>query len=120
MIVERLWHEFPGVATIVPCVNIETGEMRNLKFTPDTGLVRNAWEIDEPTHNEDIATDAFKFKTLFCFQKIADFRQQQFRRRRRRLCRELFEISHCGFCNQKHNKCNDYKRYDVADELAIS
>lgn len=52
IIFRRLWKEFPQVITIVPRVDLKTGELKHLKFTPDTELVKNIWEIYEPGHNE--------------------------------------------------------------------
>jgi 5-formyltetrahydrofolate cyclo-ligase len=51
-IFRRLWKEFPQIITVVPRVDLETGEMSHLKFTPDTELVKNLWNIYEPEHDE--------------------------------------------------------------------
>jgi 5-formyltetrahydrofolate cyclo-ligase len=56
-IFQRLWAEFPAVTTVVPRVDIASGEMRHLNFTRDTELVQNVWKIHEPTHNEFVGTD---------------------------------------------------------------
>lgn len=53
-IFERLWREFPRVQTVVPRVDLESGEMRSLKFASETELVKNAWEIYEPAHHESV------------------------------------------------------------------
>ncbi len=53
-IFERVWREFPSVETLVPRVNFQTGEIENLKFTPETNLVQNIWQIHEPTHDESV------------------------------------------------------------------
>lgn len=53
-IFERLWREFPRIQTVVPRVDLETGEMRSLKFASETELVKNAWEIHEPVHQESV------------------------------------------------------------------
>jgi 5-formyltetrahydrofolate cyclo-ligase len=52
LIFHRVWFEFSHIETLVPRVNFETGEIENLKFTPVTELVQNAWMIHEPAHNE--------------------------------------------------------------------
>jgi 5-formyltetrahydrofolate cyclo-ligase len=51
-IFERLWRDHPRVKTVVPRVDFETGEMMSLGFGPDTELAKNAWQIEEPTHDE--------------------------------------------------------------------
>jgi len=51
-IFERVWREFPRVETLVPRVNFQASEIENLKFTPDTSLIQNIWQIHEPTHDE--------------------------------------------------------------------
>ena len=56
IIFQRLWKESPAIRTIVPRVEVETGEMQNLKFGPDTELVKNIWDINEPWHNEYFET----------------------------------------------------------------
>lgn len=56
LIFERVWREFPRVETLVPRVDFETGEIENLKFTPETVLVQNQWQIHEPSHDETVAT----------------------------------------------------------------
>ena len=53
-IFERLWREFPRIRTVVPRVDIETGELRSLHFASETELVANAWDIREPAHNEAV------------------------------------------------------------------
>lgn len=52
---KRLWSEFPDVITVVPRVKMGTSEMESLKFTPQTELVKNIWDIHEPSHDEFIA-----------------------------------------------------------------
>jgi len=52
LIFHRVWFEFSHIETLVPRINLETDEIDNLKFTPVTELVQNAWMIHEPAHNE--------------------------------------------------------------------
>jgi 5-formyltetrahydrofolate cyclo-ligase len=56
LIFERIWRDFPRVATLVPRVDFETGEIESLKFTSRTALVENQWQIREPAHEEKIET----------------------------------------------------------------
>lgn len=53
---QRLWGDFPRVETLVPRVDFESNEIRNLRFTPDTELVKNVWDINEPSHDEYVET----------------------------------------------------------------
>lgn len=53
-IFERLWREFPRIRTVVPKVDVETGEMRSLHFASETELVTNAWDIREPANTETV------------------------------------------------------------------
>ena len=52
LIISKLWHEFPSIETVVPRLDSQTNEMVSLRFAADTELVRNAWDIDEPAHDE--------------------------------------------------------------------
>ncbi len=69
IIFERVWREFPQIETLVPRVNFQTNEIENLTFTARTELVRNNWQILEPTHNESIASERIDavLVPLLCF-----------------------------------------------------
>lgn len=71
-IFHRLWAEFPHITAVVPRVDFETGEMQHLKFTPETELVKNAWEIHEPAHDEFVETDKLDMilVPLLCFDNV--------------------------------------------------
>ena len=56
-IVERIWREYPNVVTVVPRVDFEANNITSLRFGPDTEVVRNIWNIDEPTHNDFVETE---------------------------------------------------------------
>lgn len=56
-IFEGIWEEFPDVNTVVPRVGSPDGEMAHLRFTAETELVKNAWEINEPESGVNIAPD---------------------------------------------------------------
>ena len=51
-IIERLWRDFPGVATISSRVDFEKMTLENLVYKSDTRLVKNKWHIDEPAGAE--------------------------------------------------------------------
>ena len=55
-IFHRVWKDFPQMTTVVPRINFKAGEIENLKFTPVTELVKNVWEIHEPSHDEYVDT----------------------------------------------------------------
>jgi len=71
LIFERLWREFPHVTTVVPRVAFDTREMRSLKFTPETSLVKNIWGIHEPSHDEFVETTNIDMviAPLICFDE---------------------------------------------------
>ena len=54
IIFAKLWRDFPNIQTVVPRVDAETDSIVSLKFTHETELVRNAWNIDEPAHDERV------------------------------------------------------------------
>jgi 5-formyltetrahydrofolate cyclo-ligase len=51
---QKIWREFPQITTLVPRVNFQNKEIENLKFTSETKLVKNIWDINEPIQNEAI------------------------------------------------------------------
>lgn len=57
LIFQKVWREFPRIQTVVPRVDFESNEIRNLRFGPDTEVSRNVWDIDEPTHDELVGTE---------------------------------------------------------------
>lgn len=71
LIFQRLWKEFPETTTFVPRVDFDTGEMQHLKFTANTALVKNIWDINEPSHDEFIETERLDMilVPLLCFDK---------------------------------------------------
>ncbi|MEP6904112.1 MAG: 5-formyltetrahydrofolate cyclo-ligase, partial [Actinomycetota bacterium] len=71
MIFHRIWQEFPHIETLVPRVNFQKTEIENLKFTPVTELVQNAWLIDEPAHNELVESEKIDavLVPLLCFDR---------------------------------------------------
>lgn len=68
-IFERVRRDFPRIETLVPRVDFQTGEIENLRFTPETELVQNAWQIHEPAHDETIETQKIDLVLvpLLCF-----------------------------------------------------
>ncbi|MBS1797598.1 MAG: 5-formyltetrahydrofolate cyclo-ligase [Acidobacteria bacterium] len=54
LILHRVWFGHSHIETLVPRVDFERGELENLKFTPVTELVENAWMIHEPSHDETV------------------------------------------------------------------
>ncbi len=70
-IFEHLWRNFPQIQTLVPRVNFETDKIENLKFTPETELAKNIWQISEPITNEIIETEKIDIilVPLLCFDE---------------------------------------------------
>ncbi|CAN5684346.1 5-formyltetrahydrofolate cyclo-ligase [soil metagenome] len=71
LIIDRIWREFPHIETLAPRVNFQTNEIENLKFTVETKLVRNAWQIHEPMHDKIIETEKIDavLIPLLCFDE---------------------------------------------------
>lgn len=67
----RIWQDFPEIETLVPRVNFQTNEIENLKFTPETELVQNSWQIYEPAHNELVEAEEIDLVLvpLLCFDE---------------------------------------------------
>ncbi|HEX9963115.1 MAG TPA: 5-formyltetrahydrofolate cyclo-ligase [Pyrinomonadaceae bacterium] len=65
----RVWRDFPQVETLVPRVDFHAGEIENLKFSAETELVENAWQIHEPAHDESVETEKIDLVLipLLCF-----------------------------------------------------
>ncbi len=57
LILHRVWFEHSHIETLVPRINFERDDLENLKFTPVTELVQNAWMIHEPAHNELVESE---------------------------------------------------------------
>ncbi len=55
-IFRKIWREFSKIETLAPRVNFQTDEIENLKYAPEIELVRNVWQIAEPTGNDLIET----------------------------------------------------------------
>ena len=72
LIFSRLWAEFPQITTVVPRVDFDSGEMQHLRFTPATELVKNIWEIHEPSHNEYVETELIETVLVpgLCFDEV--------------------------------------------------
>lgn len=71
LIFQKIWREFPRIETLAPRVNFQTGEIENLKLSPETELIKNVWEIPEPAHNETIETGKIDMVLvpLLCFDR---------------------------------------------------
>ena len=51
-IFQTIWRQYPDVQVLVPRVDFEENEIRNVRFRRDTLLKRNSWDIDEPEGSE--------------------------------------------------------------------
>lgn len=68
-IFQKIWKDFPHVRTLVPRVDFESFEMKNLLYDAETELSQNAWNIHEPLHDETIETEKIDavLVPLLCF-----------------------------------------------------
>ena len=56
-IVARIRREHPHVVTVVPRVDFDANEITSLRYGPETKVVSNVWNIDEPTHDDFVETE---------------------------------------------------------------
>ena len=71
LIFQKIWRDFPNITTLVPRVDFEINEIENLRFTPETEIKQNQWQIQEPTHNETIESEKIDavLVPLLCFDE---------------------------------------------------
>ena len=71
LIFHQVWTAYSHIETVVPRVDFEKQEIENLKFTPVTELVENAWMIHEPAHNELVESEKIDIVIvpLLCFDE---------------------------------------------------
>jgi 5-formyltetrahydrofolate cyclo-ligase len=69
LIFERIWDDHPQITTVVPRVSSGTGKMHNVRFTSETELAENAWNIPEPIHDDFVQTEEIDMVLvpLLCF-----------------------------------------------------
>jgi len=70
-IYKRLWRDFPRITTLASRVDFQTMMLENLKFTRDTKLVANRWQILEPATSEVIEIERIDavLVPLLCFDE---------------------------------------------------
>jgi 5-formyltetrahydrofolate cyclo-ligase len=70
-IYKRLWRDFPQITTLASRVDFQTLSLENLKFTRDTKLVANKWQILEPATSEAIEIEEIDqiLVPLLCFDE---------------------------------------------------
>jgi 5-formyltetrahydrofolate cyclo-ligase len=68
---KRLWNDFPEITTVVSRVDFQTMTLESVKFTPETKLVPNKWQIFEPIDKELIETGKLDavLVPLLCFDE---------------------------------------------------
>jgi 5-formyltetrahydrofolate cyclo-ligase len=68
-IFKRLWNDYPQITTVVPRVDLQLMQLEHLRFTPDTKLVLNRWDIFEPANSEPIEIEKIDvcLVPLLCF-----------------------------------------------------
>jgi 5-formyltetrahydrofolate cyclo-ligase len=71
LIFERLWAAYPAITTVVPRISPADGQMHNVRFTSETVLAENVWNIPEPIHNDlvDTADIDLVLVPLLCFDR---------------------------------------------------
>ncbi len=56
-IFQTIWREFPHVETLVPRVDFQTNTIESIRFTAETKLIKNTWEIDEPVQRDLVKSE---------------------------------------------------------------
>lgn len=71
LIFKTIWKKFPHIHTVVPRACFRTGEMESLRFTSETELKENAWQIHEPVHDEAVGISEIDMVLVpgLCFDK---------------------------------------------------
>ena len=66
---QTVWQKFPHIQTVVPRVNFQTNAIENIRFTRDTKLIKNVWEIDEPAQKDSVESGKIDavLVPLLCF-----------------------------------------------------
>ena len=70
-IYERVWRDFPEITTVVPKVDFETMTLENRRFSFDTELIKNRWNILEPAASEIVEIERLDavLVPLLCFDE---------------------------------------------------
>ena len=70
-VINRLWRDFPKIATGVSRVDFETMTLESLKFDSTTKLIANRWHIFEPTGTETVEFEKIDavLVPLLCFDE---------------------------------------------------
>ncbi|MGI8555781.1 MAG: 5-formyltetrahydrofolate cyclo-ligase [Pyrinomonadaceae bacterium] len=68
-IFQKVGRDFSHITTLAPRINFQTGEIESAVFITATALVKNVWQIDEPTHNKLVETELIDLVLvpLLCF-----------------------------------------------------
>lgn len=71
VILAKLWRGFPHIQTVAPRIDFETRSIQNLKFSHATELIQNAWDIDEPSHDDIVETQSIDMVLVpgLCFDR---------------------------------------------------
>lgn len=71
LIFQRIWREFSQIQTLAPRVDFQTNEIESVKFSPETNLTENDWQIPEPAGDKTIAASEIDLVLipLVCFDE---------------------------------------------------
>ena len=71
LIYKKIWMDFPTIQTLVPRIDLESGEMASLAFNGETVLAENRWGIPEPIGGETVKPNKIDMVLvpLLCFDK---------------------------------------------------
>ena len=71
LIFQKIWRDFPHVQTLAPRVNFESKEIENVRFSTDSRLAQNFWQISEPVESVQIESEKIDLilVPLLCFDE---------------------------------------------------
>lgn len=69
LILQRIWQEFPELATTVPRIDFATGELTSVVYSSTCPVVQNKWGVSEPEGGTVIHPEAIDVAIvpLLCF-----------------------------------------------------
>lgn len=71
LILSKIEDDFPRITMVAPRVDAASGELVHLRLAPETVLLKNAWQIEEPAGDDFVAPAAVDLVLvpLLCFDR---------------------------------------------------
>jgi 5-formyltetrahydrofolate cyclo-ligase len=122
-IFQKIWRDFPRIETFAPRVNFQVDNIDNLKFAPETELVKNAWEIFEPARDVTIVTERIDLVLvpLLCFDSRGfrvGYGKGFYDRFLKNCCADCLKIGLSYF--EPIRKISDAQEFDVPIDFCVT